>query len=100
MTDPLQTGLATGSETISHTWFDPVYIRLCTDISLKLDFAFRSQPLVHSCLLCGPSLLFHLHFKGPKGGPLPPKLSDWAIPVNAHSGSEHVLRHSSDRTFS
>jgi hypothetical protein len=26
MTDPLQTGLATGSETISHTGFDSVYI--------------------------------------------------------------------------
>jgi hypothetical protein len=27
MTDPLQTGLATGSETISHARFDSVYIR-------------------------------------------------------------------------
>jgi hypothetical protein len=31
MTDDLQTGLATGSKTISHTRFDPVYIRLCTN---------------------------------------------------------------------
>jgi hypothetical protein len=31
MTDPLQTGLATSSEIISHTRFDPVYIRLHTD---------------------------------------------------------------------
>jgi hypothetical protein len=31
MTDYLQTGLATGSKTISHTEFDSVYIRLCTN---------------------------------------------------------------------
>jgi hypothetical protein len=31
MTDYLQTGLATGFRTISHTKFKPVYIRLCTN---------------------------------------------------------------------
>jgi hypothetical protein len=31
MTDHLQTGLATGSRTISHTGFEPVYIGLCTN---------------------------------------------------------------------
>jgi hypothetical protein len=31
MTEYLQTGLATGSRTISHIRFEPVYIRLCTN---------------------------------------------------------------------
>jgi hypothetical protein len=31
MTEYLQTGLATGSRTISHTRFEPVYIGLCTN---------------------------------------------------------------------
>jgi uncharacterized protein (DUF1015 family) len=31
MTDHLQTGLATGFRTISHTRFEPVYIGLCMD---------------------------------------------------------------------
>jgi hypothetical protein len=31
MTDHLQTGLVTGFRTISHTRFEPVYIRLCTN---------------------------------------------------------------------
>jgi hypothetical protein len=31
MTDYLQTGLVTGSRTISHTESDSVYIRLCTN---------------------------------------------------------------------
>ena len=70
MTDHLQTGLATGSKTISHTRFDSVYIRLSYEqLSLKLDFALQSQPLVHSCSLRGPLLLFHLPFKVLKGGP-------------------------------
>jgi hypothetical protein len=31
MTEYLQTGLATGSRTVSHTRFEPVYIGLCMD---------------------------------------------------------------------
>ena len=85
MTDPLQTGLATGSETISHTRFDSVYIRLCTN-----------SGALSSTLLCNCSLLYTPGYgaapfyssiytlKVLKGGPLPSKLSDWAIPINAH----------------
>jgi hypothetical protein len=61
-----------------------IYTTLYEQLSLKLDFALQSQLLVHSCPLRGPSLLFHLLSKVLKGGPLPSKLSDWAIPINAH----------------
>jgi hypothetical protein len=61
-----------------------IYTTLYEQLSLKLDFALQSQPLVHSCLLRGPSKLVHLLLKVLKGGPLPSKLSDWAIPINAH----------------
>ena len=70
MTDHLQTGLATGFRTISHTEFELcIYTTLYKQLSLKLDFALQSQPLVHSCSLRGSPLLFHLHSKVLKGGP-------------------------------
>jgi hypothetical protein len=69
MTDYLPTGLATGFRIISHTEFEPVYVTLYKQLSLKLDFALQLQPLVHSCSLRGSPLLFHLHSKVLKGGP-------------------------------
>ena len=69
MTDHLQTGLATGSKTISHTRFDSVYIRpLYEQLSLKLDFALQSQLLVLLLFIARPSQLFHLPFEVLKGG--------------------------------
>jgi hypothetical protein len=83
MTEYLQTGLATGSRTISHTRFKPVYIGLYTD-----SWALSST------LLCKCSLLFTpVHCAAPlfsfiyllkvlKGGPCPSKSSDCTITIN------------------